>query len=323
MSRWPFVQDQHLERVVGETDHLCRTTSPADFLATLLFAQRRTSRRFRSASMVAILCTMMVATPLFAGDAFDVVNALRTRDCTQPLSSMQVLRASAELDAAATEAMTGRKIDDALKRADFRVTRSVVIHINGNTDDASLAQVLGNGYCGEITDPGLTTIGVARDTNKITIVLAAPFAPPATEDASKISGEVLQLVNQARASPRRCGTQRYAAAPPLALNEKLSAAAGTQANDMAAVGSLSHQGSDKSKPADRVTRAEYPWRAVGENVAAGPQTAKGVVERWLSSPGHCANIMKADYTEMGIAYAINPTQDIGIYWAQVFARPAQ
>ena len=273
--------------------------------------------------MVTILCTMMLAAPLFAREnTLDLINALRTRECPQPLSSLQALHASAELDAAAKELMTGRQIDDALKRADFRVTRSAVIRISGVIDAASLARVLGNGHCDTITDPGLTAIGIARDANEITIVLAAPFAPPATEDANRIAGEVLQLVNQARAEPRRCGTQRFAAVPPLVFSEKLSAAAATQANDMAAVGFLSHRGSDESKPADRVVRAGYPWQAVGENVAAGPETANDVVEGWLSSPGHCANIMNADFTEMGIAYAANPKQEIGIYWAQVFARPA-
>lgn len=283
----------------------------------------RASRRSLSASMVTI-CTMMFSTPLSAREnTLDLINALRTRDCTQPLSSTQTLHASAGLDVAAKELMAGRKIDDALKRTDFRVTRSAVIHISGDIDDASLEQVLGNSHCGPITDPGLTAIGIARDTNGITIVLAAPFSPPATEDASKISREVLQLVNQARARPRRCGAQRFAAVPPLVLSEKLSAAAATQANDMAEVGFLSHQGSDESNPADRVARAGYPWQTVGENVAAGPETANDVVEGWLSSPGHCVNIMSADFTETGIAYASNPKQEMGIYWTQVFARPKQ
>jgi uncharacterized protein YkwD len=43
---------------------------------------------------------------------------------------------------------------------------------------------------------------------------------------------------------------------------------------------------------------------------------------WLTSPGHCANIMNRDFTEMGAAYAINPGRERGrVYWTQVFGRP--
>ena len=88
-------------------------------------------------------------------------------------------------------------------------------------------------------------------------------------------------------------------------------------------GHLSHRGSDDTTPADRVARAGYAWKAVGENVAAGPDTAKKVVDGWLSSPAHCENVMDPDFSEMGIAYFTNPKRKVGIYWAQVFARPRQ
>jgi uncharacterized protein YkwD len=56
-------------------------------------------------------------------------------------------------------------------------------------------------------------------------------------------------------------------------------------------------------------------------VAGGQVTAKEVVAGWLSSPHHCANMMNASFTQMAVAYAINPQQEIGIYWAQEFGRP--
>ena len=277
-----------------------------------------------SASIVLMLGMIMLAAPIAVrADTLDLINALRTNDCAQPLSSTQELRASVGLDAAARELAAGRTLDDALTRAGIRVTRSTVIQINGEIDDAALAQMLRRDYCGVITDAGLTAVGIARETNETAIVLAAPFSPPAAEDASQVSEEVLQLVNQARVKARRCGTQDFAAVPPLVLNDKLGAAAATQANDMAALGVLSHRGSDESNAVERVERSGYSWQTVGENVAAGPETAREAVDGWLSSPGHCANIMNPDFTEMGVAYAINPKQKIGIYWAQVFARPTR
>ena len=65
--------------------------------------------------------------------------------------------------------------------------------------------MLRKSHCGTITDPRLTAIGIARGENEVAIVLATPFVPPGIEDASTAAEEVLRLVNQARAKPRRCG----------------------------------------------------------------------------------------------------------------------
>ena len=65
----------------------------------------------------------------------------------------------------------------------------------------------------------------------------------------------------------------------------------------------------------RAERAGYDWREIGENVATGQATAEQVVAEWLGSPHHCANIMGAEFTEMGVAFAASPS---GVYWAQVF-----
>jgi uncharacterized protein YkwD len=57
---------------------------------------------------------------------------------------------------------------------------------------------------------------------------------------------------------------------------------------------------------------------VGENLASGVMTAEEVVNGWLHSPHHCANLMTGRFTEMGIAFAINPRTDSGVYWTQTF-----
>lgn len=264
-------------------------------------------------------CALLSAPPGAGADTLSLLNSLRAQDC--PRSIDDKLKADRGLDAVARQVMRGYRIEEALKRADFRAVRTAVIHIKGDVSDASLKRMLAKSHCKTLTDPKLSAVGVARDADEIAFVLAAPFAPPAVQDAGNISREVLQLVNEARAKPRRCGGQRFAAAPPLELNDKLRSAAAAHAKDMAARGYISHEGSDNSEPADRVARAGYAWKAVGENVAAGQYTAKDVVDSWLSSPGHCGNIMDPDYTQMGVAYVSNPKQEIGIYWAQVFGRP--
>ncbi len=80
------------------------------------------------------------------------------------------------------------------------------------------------------------------------------------------------------------------------------------------------QGRDGSDPADRVTRAGYRWRSVGENIASGQTTAEQVVQEWLRSPTHCANLMSPSFVEMGLAYAVNVKSAGGIYWVQELGR---
>ena len=84
---------------------------------------------------------------------------------------------------------------------------------------------------------------------------------------------------------------------------------------------MKHEGRNGSTPGQRVTQAGYRWRAVGENVAAGQPTADAVMAAWLSSPGHCANIMNGQYTEMGIASAANERDKYGVYWTMSLAAP--
>ena len=76
-----------------------------------------------------------------------------------------------------------------------------------------------------------------------------------------------------------------------------------------------------ARPAERATRAGYRWRVVGENIASGQATPEQVVEEWIGSAHHCANLMSPDFTEMGVGFAANSTSAGGIYWSQVFAAP--
>jgi uncharacterized protein YkwD len=144
-----------------------------------------------------------------------------------------------------------------------------------------------------------------------------PFA--ALQDPAAVARRVLELVNAARAEPRRCGRERFDPAPPLTMETTLTAAASLHSLDMAARGSIGHEGSDGSNSGDRITRAGYTWQASGENVAAGQHDAEGVVAAWIDSPGHCATLMNARFVETGIAFALAPGKDPAVYWTQVFA----
>jgi uncharacterized protein YkwD len=56
-------------------------------------------------------------------------------------------------------------------------------------------------------------------------------------------------------------------------------------------------------------------------VGTGQTTAEEVVNTWIESPGHCANLTNPRYTATDVAYAFNPACEKGIYCAQVFAAP--
>jgi uncharacterized protein YkwD len=65
----------------------------------------------------------------------------------------------------------------------------------------------------------------------------------------------------------------------------------------------------------------YREKLVGENIAYGPKSAEEVVQGWLSSPGHCENIMDPRFAEMGVAYAQGQASKRGLYWVQLLADP--
>lgn len=136
-------------------------------------------------------------------------------------------------------------------------------------------------------------------------------APAAEADGSVPWSEMLDAVNAARVRGQTCGETRYAPAPPLVWNGRLEAAAAQHTGDMAARDFFGHEGSDGSRPGDRATRAGYPWRVVGENIARYQTTVPEVVGDWVESPGHCRTLMDPRFTEMGAA------SDAG-FWTQLF-----
>lgn len=139
--------------------------------------------------------------------------------------------------------------------------------------------------------------------------------PPAA-----VNARVVELVNAARSSGRKCASERFAAAPSLRVSQKLNEAATGHARDMARRKFFDHRGSNGSHPKDRVLRAGYQPRLTGENIAYGPESAEEVVAGWLASPGHCANIMDSRFRDIGVGLATGRKRG-QIYWVQTFGAP--
>jgi uncharacterized protein YkwD len=153
----------------------------------------------------------------------------------------------------------------------------------------------------------------------VSVAVAADAVVGRSSDA-RIRARVVALVNEARSHGRRCGKERFAAAPPLRISPELTDAAEAHARDMARRKFFEHRGSDGSEPKDRVRRTGYQWSLTGENIALGPQSAEEVVAGWLDSPGHCANIMEPRFHDIGIGLAVGRKRG-QTYWVQEFGAP--
>lgn len=143
---------------------------------------------------------------------------------------------------------------------------------------------------------------------------STPVATDAPVPSTVNKTVLLQLVNDARKKGCNCGGSYYAPASALTWNNQLEKAAYNHSNDMFRNKYFSHTGSDGSGSGERINEAGYSWRYYGENIAQGYPTEQAVVNGWLSSPGHCSNIMNKNYKEMGVA-------KVGDYWTQDFGSP--
>jgi uncharacterized protein YkwD len=124
--------------------------------------------------------------------------------------------------------------------------------------------------------------------------------------------QMLKLVNDIRKKGCQCGDTYYNPAPPVAWNSLLEEAAYKHSTNMYNKKFFSHAAPDGSRGGTRLERVGYAWKLFGENIGEGYKTEKEMIDGWLASPGHCKNIMKKEFKEMGVARAGNLwTQEFG------------
>ena len=151
-------------------------------------------------------------------------------------------------------------------------------------------------------------------------------APPATNtpDGCTFSGnatfenQVVALINQER-------TDR--GLPALGNNSSLQLAARRHSEDMACNDFFSHTGSDGSTLSSRLLAAGYSYSWAAENIAASSSSsfsANAVVSMWMNSPGHKANILSENVTQIGVGFRYagdSAVQDFDAYYTADFGRP--
>lgn len=258
-----------------------------------------------------------------ASDLYAAINRLRAGGGHCAVAkNLPPLRPQAALERVARDLSRGNDLQQSLKAAGYRATVSEAISMTGDGAGAWAEEILArDNYCQRLQNAAMTEVGVHREARQVWIVMAAPFAPAVGLSEQAAGERVLDLANQARATPRYCDNREFKPARPLRWNDALARAARLHAGDMARNNYLSHSGRDGSSPAQRAERAGYRYRAIGENIAGGQMKPEDVVAGWLKSPGHCANLMNPVFTEMGVAFAVNPNSRMGVYWTQAFGTP--
>ncbi|MEU7002024.1 CAP domain-containing protein [Nonomuraea sp. NPDC046570] len=200
--------------------------------------------------------------------------------------------------------------DRTLKSASRQVVNGEIVAGVRCTDTPRRYYVLALDYQGNVSRSPVTALSCAPTTPTPTPTTPAPTpsTPPGDGGTgSAVEEEVVRLTNQARTA---------GGCKPLAHDAKLHAAAKGHSADMAAKGYFSHTSQDGRSPGDRIKATGFsPIRAWAENIAMGQRTAASVVQGWLNSPGHKANIMNCDLTLIGVGH--DPK---GPHWTQVFAR---
>ena len=121
---------------------------------------------------------------------------------------------------------------------------------------------------------------------------------------SQFENEVIRLVNEQRASR---GLNK------LSTNWELSRVARHKSLDMKNNNYFSHTSPTYGSPFQMMKSYGITYRSAGENIAKGQTTPQKVVNSWMNSSGHRANILNSSYTHIGVGYVKD-----GHYWTQMF-----
>jgi uncharacterized YkwD family protein/spore coat assembly protein SafA len=125
-----------------------------------------------------------------------------------------------------------------------------------------------------------------------------------TQDGYTVEQEVINLVNQERAKN---------GLPALKYDWELARVAEHKSQDMRNKGYFSHTSPTYGSPFDMMKSYGITYKAAGENIAYGQTSAQQVMNAWMNSSGHRANILNPNFTHIGVGYVAN-----GHYWTQMF-----
>ena len=128
--------------------------------------------------------------------------------------------------------------------------------------------------------------------------------PTLENKITSYESEVVRLVNEIR---------KEQGLTQLSVNWELSRVARYKSQDMHDLGYFSHTSPTYGSPFEMMKAFGITYRSAGENIAYGYRTPQAVVEAWMNSPGHRANILNRSFTQIGVGYVAD-----GNYCTQMF-----
>ncbi|GAB3805549.1 CAP domain-containing protein [Virgibacillus kimchii] len=123
-------------------------------------------------------------------------------------------------------------------------------------------------------------------------------------ELSQFEQEVVDLTNAERSKH---------GLSPLQADVELSKVAREKSRDMAANNYFDHNSPTYGSPFDMMQQFDVNYRTAGENIAKGQRSPQEVVDAWMNSEGHRANILNGDFTHIGVGYV-----EQGNHWTQMF-----
>lgn len=138
---------------------------------------------------------------------------------------------------------------------------------------------------------------------------SAPTTPSGSTDITSLENEVVRLVNVERVK---------AGLPELVQNSEVGRVARIKSEDFVKNNYFSHTSPTYGSPFDMLKSFGITFTAAGENIASGQKTAADVMNSWMNSSGHRANILNSTYNKIGVGVAKDSNGSL--YWTQIFIR---
>ncbi|MFF4353478.1 sigma-70 family RNA polymerase sigma factor [Streptomyces sp. NPDC001530] len=188
--------------------------------------------------------------------------------------------------------------------ADLTASRAVETSPSAPTSPSPSASTSKKASASTTPHPAKKSVPAPRQSARPT--QSAASTPQAQSVPTDTVAQVVALVNKERAAAG-CG--------PLKEDAQLEKAAQGHSDDMAARNFFEHTNPDGADPGQRITAAGYRWSTYGENIAQGQQTPEAVMDSWMNSPGHRANILNCSFKDIGVGVHRGSG---GPWWTQDF-----
>lgn len=154
---------------------------------------------------------------------------------------------------------------------------------------------------------GQKVVGTVKPSGSTGTVKPGSFDTGTVSSVNSMEKQVASLTNSERKS---------AGFGSLTLDSQLSKLARMKAEDMAKKGYFSHTSPTYGSAFDMMKKYGVSYRTAGENIAKGQKTPEAVMNGWMNSSGHRANILSSTYTHIGVGYAKDSKGNT--YWVQIF-----